>query len=158
MTGYSQTTEDELISLVLDEVAEFSRSLERIEERIASAEGESRARWQVLNALSSGSATVSQIARRLGLTRQSVQRVADLLERERMVESKKNPDHKRAPLIAPTARGRRTLKKLEKRSRAFRSMVAKKTRKRRLADLRVRLRDVSDSVLEVGEQRGLIED
>jgi DNA-binding MarR family transcriptional regulator len=71
---------------------------------ITHAIGQSSARWQVL-----GSAfepqTVAEIARRLGLARQSVQRVADVLEREGLVVSKDHPTDRRTMLLELTPKG-----------------------------------------------------
>jgi DNA-binding MarR family transcriptional regulator len=47
----------------------------------------------------------SQIARRVGLTRQSVRRTVDLLEAEKVVERVPNPDHRAAELVRLTSRG-----------------------------------------------------
>ena len=47
---------------------------------LARPAGQTAARWQVLAMVEGAPATVAQIARTLGLARQSVQRVADLLE------------------------------------------------------------------------------
>jgi DNA-binding MarR family transcriptional regulator len=71
--------------------------------------GLTSARWQVLGAveLAGRSLSVSQIARNMGLTRQSVQRVANELAIERLVSFNINPDHRRAKLITPTAQGHR---------------------------------------------------
>jgi DNA-binding MarR family transcriptional regulator len=54
------------------------------------------ARWQVLAAVEHAPATVAQIARALGLARQSVQRLADLLSDEGLTAYDDNPDHARA--------------------------------------------------------------
>ncbi len=69
--------------------------------------GLTSARWQVLGALAaSGTArTVSQVARTMGLTRQSVQRTADDLAAGGLIEFRSNPDHARAKLMAMTAKG-----------------------------------------------------
>src|SRR5690349_9895248 len=44
--------------------------------------GQTSARWQVLASLEDEPAAVAQIARKLGLARQSVQRIADILTEE----------------------------------------------------------------------------
>lgn len=61
----------------------------------------SSARWQVMGAVSLAGQplTVPQIARNMGLTRQSVQRLVDELERQGMVALDVNPHHKRAKLV-----------------------------------------------------------
>src|SRR5262245_46135608 len=66
--------------------------------------GQTSARWQVLGALDEASGTVADIGRRMGLTRQSVQRITDLLEADGLVSYLDNPAHQRAKLAALTAR------------------------------------------------------
>ncbi|WP_272800265.1 MarR family winged helix-turn-helix transcriptional regulator [Sphingobium sp. AntQ-1] len=65
------------------------------------------ARWQVLGALAEHGAprTVSQIARAMGLTRQSVQRVADDLRGAGLIVLLTNPDHARSKLMSMTPAG-----------------------------------------------------
>ncbi|EPJ49937.1 MAG: hypothetical protein OFPI_21700 [Osedax symbiont Rs2] len=63
------------------------------------------ARWQVLGVVLEEPKTVSQIARNLGLTRQSVQRLADALVAENMASYIDNPAHARAKLCAVTDYG-----------------------------------------------------
>jgi DNA-binding MarR family transcriptional regulator len=74
---------------------------------LAAEEGLTAARWQVLGAvaLSGRPLTVPQIARRMGLTRQSVQTSVNRLLRETLVEAEENPDHRRSPLIRLTELG-----------------------------------------------------
>lgn len=73
--------------------------------------GLSSARWQVMGAIEIDQRplTVAQIARSMGLSRQSVQRVADFLEEDGMIEYFDNPDHRRAKLLRFTAKGRSAL-------------------------------------------------
>jgi DNA-binding MarR family transcriptional regulator len=70
--------------------------------------GLTSARWQVLGAaaLLQGRAPVAHIANFMGLTRQSVQRTADELEKAGIIEFNPNPHHKRARLVTLTAKGR----------------------------------------------------
>ena len=72
----------------------------------------SSARWQVLGAVEQGSLPVAQIARNMGLARQSVQRTADILAKEGIIVYTPNPDHKRAQLVSLTPSGRLVMKKL----------------------------------------------
>jgi len=80
-------------------------------EYVASGAGQSLARWEVLYIIGegAGSLTVPGVARRLGRTRQGVQRVVDLLLAERLVETKPNPASRRSPLYDLTSEGRRIL-------------------------------------------------
>jgi len=75
------------------------------------------ARWQVLGSmeLAGRPLTVPQIGRRMGLSRQAVQRVANDLEALGFLTFEDNPDHARAKLLVPTAKGRATLEKIGQR-------------------------------------------
>ncbi|SHJ89256.1 transcriptional regulator, MarR family [Bradyrhizobium lablabi] len=70
--------------------------------------GLTSARWQVLGAVAllQGRAPVAHIANNMGLTRQSVQRIADELAKAGIVEFQPNPHHKRAKLVTLTQKGR----------------------------------------------------
>jgi DNA-binding MarR family transcriptional regulator len=70
--------------------------------------------WQVLGATLDEPLPVAEIARRvgLGLARQSVQRVADLLVAKDWARYLDNPRHRRAKLLEPTPAGRRALGRL----------------------------------------------
>jgi DNA-binding MarR family transcriptional regulator len=75
--------------------------------------GQTSARWQVLAAAESGTLTVAQTARVLSLTRQSVQRVADLLVEDGLIESRPNPAHARAGILALTSAGLAVLRTIQ---------------------------------------------
>jgi DNA-binding MarR family transcriptional regulator len=77
-------------------------------EALAKGSGQSLARWLVLEMVQDEPATVSDVARRLGLTRQAVQRLADLLVADELAIYEGNPRHRRAKLlrITPTGLGR----------------------------------------------------
>lgn len=71
--------------------------------------------WQVLGALgySPGPLPVAHIARNMGLSRQAVQRVVDLLVDRGLVALEDNPHHRRAKLVVLTAAGRKALEGAE---------------------------------------------
>src|ERR1700752_2219945 len=69
---------------------------------LARPAGQTTARWRVLAAVEETPATVAQIARAWSLARQSVQRVADVLERDGLVTFEDNPSHRRAKLVRLT--------------------------------------------------------
>jgi DNA-binding MarR family transcriptional regulator len=77
------------------------------------------ARWQVMKVVARQPLTASQIARRLGLQRQSVQRTVDSVREQGLVEVRPNVDHLRAGLIALSDEGRRALAALEQRQQAW---------------------------------------
>ena len=94
------------------ETFQFNGRLLAAGDRLTKPVGLTSARWQVLGAIEAQSLSVAQIARQMGLARQNVQRLADALEKERIVEYAPNPDHKRAKLVCLTERGRSAMKKL----------------------------------------------
>jgi DNA-binding MarR family transcriptional regulator len=75
---------------------------------LAAEEGLTSARWQVLGALAllDRPLTVPQIARRMGITRQSVQASVNRLRGDALIQAERNPDHRRSPLIRLTELGR----------------------------------------------------
>ena len=83
--------------------------------------GLTSARWQVIGAVdvAGHSLTVAQIARRMGLARQGVQRIVNDLVRLGMVALEPNPDHKRAPLVAITDDGRKVMVKVNREQTAW---------------------------------------
>lgn len=102
------------------DVYELAGESRRSSEAIARQQGQTTARWHLLSVVSDGARTVASAARRLGLTRQSVQRVVDDLVSAGQVEFHDNPDHRSAPLVALTDQGRTTLAALLERSEADR--------------------------------------
>ena len=95
---------DALTELVLKVFRLNGRFLE-VADAITSGTGLTAARWQVLGAVLRQPLSVAGIARSMGLTRQSVQRLADVLAEEGLCAYQENPAHRRAKLLAPTQRG-----------------------------------------------------
>lgn len=88
-------------------------------ESLAKAEGQTLARWLVLGTLAEGPEPVAEIARRLRLARQSVQRVADVLADDGLVAYEDNPRHRRAKLARLTPDGSRLLARIDAGQRAW---------------------------------------
>jgi DNA-binding MarR family transcriptional regulator len=61
--------------------------------------------WQVLGGVLDQPRSVAEIGRRMGMARQGVQRVADLLVDRGLAEYRSNPAHRRAKLLACTEAG-----------------------------------------------------
>jgi DNA-binding MarR family transcriptional regulator len=93
----------ELTDLVLVVFRLNGRLLEAAE-RMAEAGGLTAARWQVLGGVLDEPRTVAEIARNMGLTRQSVQRLADVLVAEDFADWEPNPRHRRAKLLRASSR------------------------------------------------------
>ncbi|WP_328400942.1 MarR family transcriptional regulator [Streptomyces sp. NBC_00390] len=113
--GLSDAAPDEMALLVAD-VFEAAGALRRLGERTAQTEGLTQARWQVLSVISEEALTVPQAARRLGVSRQNVQRVANDLVELGHASYTDNPDHKGSPLLALTPGGRNVLAKVTERA------------------------------------------
>ncbi|MGW6706874.1 MarR family winged helix-turn-helix transcriptional regulator [Streptomyces sp. NPDC054956] len=77
-----------------------------VSEELARPAGLTAAWWQVLGAVLGEPLSVAGIARAMGITRQSVQRIADLLAAKGLAEYVPNPAHRRAKLLRPTEAGR----------------------------------------------------
>jgi DNA-binding MarR family transcriptional regulator len=94
---------------LVEDVLECAGALRRYGDALTRPLGQTEVRWAVLSVLSGGARTVPQVARRLGVTRQSVQRVANLLAAEELIESVTNPDNARSPLFRLSRRGEEVL-------------------------------------------------
>lgn len=98
--------------LLIADVYEVAGTSRRSSEALAAKVGQTAARWHVLSVVSEEALSVAAAARRLGLARQSVQRVVNELNSEALVILRNDPNDRRAPLIGLTAKGRRVLSEL----------------------------------------------
>jgi DNA-binding MarR family transcriptional regulator len=94
--------------------------------RLVADIGLTSAWWQVLGALALSPVplTVPQIARNMGIARQSVQRVIDLLNERSLVRLDENPHHRRAKLATLTREGAAAFEKAMKRQRPWAENLA----------------------------------
>ncbi|WP_218713702.1 MarR family winged helix-turn-helix transcriptional regulator [Arthrobacter sp. BF1] len=99
------------IDATLHAIWEANRLLRDEGERMAASAGQTHARRMVLQTAGSG-ATVPDIARRLSLQRQSIQRVADQLVEEGLACYQANPRHRRSKLLLTTPAGNEVLHSL----------------------------------------------
>ena len=109
----------EVLTSLIVPVIRLGASFSRAGESIAAAGGQTLARWLVLESVGETPATVAQIARLLGYTRQSVQRVADLLEQDGLTRYVINPAHQRSQLLRITPLGRKTLSTIQRAQRLW---------------------------------------
>jgi DNA-binding MarR family transcriptional regulator len=93
-----------LTEMVLTTFRLNARVLEAAQ-HLATAGGLTAAWWQVLGGVLDQPRTVAEISRRMGVTRQGVLRVADLLVERGLAEYRTNPAHRRAQLLACTEAG-----------------------------------------------------
>lgn len=92
--------------------------------------------WQVLGALrySPVPLPTASIARNMGLTRQAVQRIVDLLAQRGLVEFRANPHHRRAKLIVLTEAGTATVANAEQAVAALDREIADRVGSARIKD------------------------
>lgn len=122
---------DSALALFIADVLELAGLFRHLADGIARQEGQTQARWYALSVFSGAPLTVSQAARRLGTTRQALQRSADDLVARGLATTEVNPDHRTSPFIRLTPEGRDVLARI--------SRTAASSRRRLLAD-----RDVAD--------------
>src|SRR6476660_628987 len=80
-----RTAAGEAFSGLVIRVLRLNGLLTAAGDALARPAGQTSARWQVLAMVERGAYTVAETARTLGLARQSVQRVADLLEADGLI-------------------------------------------------------------------------
>ncbi len=103
-----------LLPLIVADIFELAGRFRAEGETIAATVGQTQARWQVMSAASGARLTVPQIARRLGVSRQNVQHIANLLVRENWAIFETNPDHRSSPHLVLNERGRAALAQLSR--------------------------------------------
>jgi DNA-binding MarR family transcriptional regulator len=108
--------------------------------------GQTTARWQVLACAEDAPLTVAQIARTLGLARQSVQRVADVLEGDDLIRYEDNPRHRRARLVTLTERGRASLARIQASQRPWANDLGAAVGERRLRQANGVLEQVLEAI------------
>src|SRR5262245_32041443 len=93
---------------------------------LSADEGLTSARWQVLGAVAieKRPPTVPQIARRMGLTRQSVHATVQRLVREGLLELGSNRDHRRSALVGLTEQGLASYRAVDARQVAWVNRLA----------------------------------
>jgi DNA-binding MarR family transcriptional regulator len=100
-----QTEAGALLTDIILETFRLNGRLMEVAQEFA-VEGEiTAAWWQVLGGVLDEPRSVAEIGRRMGMTRQGVQRVADLLVDRGLAEYRPNPAHRRAKLLACTEAG-----------------------------------------------------
>jgi len=138
-----------LVSVIVADIYELAGRLREYGEAIAQTVGQTQARWQVMSAASDRPHTVPQIARVLGVTRQNVQRIADLLAAEGSAEYRDNPDHRFSPHLMLTRRGRAALDQLTKAASGYHARLARKLSPSEVASIHRGLRRLLEALDEI---------
>jgi DNA-binding MarR family transcriptional regulator len=115
----SWTPAGEAFTALLGQIIGLTRRFTVVGEALAKPAGQTLARWLVLEAIDGAPATVAQIARAMGLARQSVQRLADVLVQDGLASYQDNPAHRRAKLLAIAPPGRAALRSIQTAQRAW---------------------------------------
>lgn len=105
--------QQDLLSRTALGVFRLNGQLLSVSEELAKPAGLTAAWWQVLGAVLREPRTVAGIARDMGITRQSVQRIADLLVERGLAAYEPNPAHRRAKLLRPTDEGRTAIAQID---------------------------------------------
>jgi DNA-binding MarR family transcriptional regulator len=113
---------------------------------LARPAGLTSARWQVLGVIDHAPATVADIARTMGLRRQSVQQTADALVTDGLAAYADNPRHRRAKLLDPTPAGRRALAEVERAHAVWADALAASLAPSRIAAATAALRALTDAL------------
>jgi DNA-binding MarR family transcriptional regulator len=100
---------DQALASFIADVLELGGLFRRVADRIAKQEGLTQTTWYALSVFSGEPLTVSQAARRLGTTRQAVQRTTNELVGRGLADTRPNPEHRASPLIVLTPSGREAL-------------------------------------------------
>jgi DNA-binding MarR family transcriptional regulator len=117
-----------------------------VAEGLARPAGLTAAHWQVLGAVLKTPLPAAGIARAMGITRQAVQRIADILEDKGMVEYLPNPAHRRAKLVAPTEQGREAVRRIGPDQAAFADRLCEALGDDKAADMLRQLRELSETL------------
>jgi DNA-binding MarR family transcriptional regulator len=101
----SRTPAGDALSEFVVHVFRLNGLLTAAGDAMAAPAGQTNARWRVLAAIEDAPLTVPQVARAWWLSRQSVQRVADVLAEEGLAVFEDNPGHRRSKLLRITPQG-----------------------------------------------------
>jgi DNA-binding MarR family transcriptional regulator len=135
--------EQDLLSAAAVTTFKLNGQFLALAEELARPSGLTAAWWQVLGAVLGEPLTVAGIAREMGITRQSVQRIADILAERGLAEYLPNPAHRRAKLLAPTQEGRAAIARIGPGHAAAAARLAKALGEQPLAEAVAALRALS---------------
>lgn len=145
----AQTSAKALVPIIVADIYEIAGRFRDHGEAIARTVGQTQARWQVLSAASGRPHTVAQIARVLGVTRQNVQRISDLLVEEGAAEYRDNPDHRGSPHVILTRHGHTALEAITKAAAGYHARLARKLSPSDVVSLQRGLRRLLDALTDI---------
>ena len=107
-----RTSAGEALSRLIVLAFRLDGALTAVGDALARPAGQTSARWRVLAAVESAPMSVAEIARAWSLARQSVQRVADELERDGLIRYDEHPGDRRTKLVTLTPAGAAALRRV----------------------------------------------
>jgi DNA-binding MarR family transcriptional regulator len=146
------TPEQKLLSQAAKIAFRLNGQFYDIGEHLSRPTGLTAATWQVLGAVLSEPIPVAGIARAVGLTRQSVQRTADILVQQGLAEYVPNPAHQRAKLLRPTREGREAVGRIAPAHAAFAQRLAEEVGSDELRSILEKLTLLSEALTTVAPQ------
>ena len=146
------TRDQKLLSALAKTVFRLNGQFLAIGEELARPAGLTAALWQVLGGVLESPRSVADIAREIGVTRQSVQRIADLLVDRRLADYRPNPTHRRAKLLTPTTEGRQAIRRIRPLHAEFADRLAEELSSQTLEDAVAVVERLSETL---DELRGL---
>lgn len=120
----NHTSAADLFSLLTIEIFRTHVSLVSLGDSLIQDIGLTTALWQVLHIVDQEPLPVAEIARRLGITRQSVLRTVNTLKKKGFIALRDNPQHQRAKLVDPLNEGKKRLEIARTRQRDWVSKQA----------------------------------
>lgn len=131
-----------LLTEVILETFRLNARLMEAAQSMAAHGGISAAWWQVLGGILDEPRTVAEIGRRMGVSRQGVQRVADLLVERGLAEFRPNPAHRRAHLVACTEAGYWAIRRISLAQVPFANRISAEVGESRLRETLATMRDL----------------
>jgi DNA-binding MarR family transcriptional regulator len=122
-----------------------------VAQELAAAGGITAAWWQVLGGILDEPRSVPEIGRRMGMTRQGVKRVADLLVERQLAEYRSTPAHGRARLLACTEAGYWAIRQIAMVQRPWADGVARQLNADELRNALTTMHDLV-ALLEAGQR------
>ncbi len=123
---------------------ELTSAMETKAHEIATPHGQTPSHWKVLTSAGNELHTVPQIARRMGLSRQAVQKIANTLVADKLAFYETNPDHKTSPYLRLTPKGIQTVEAIARDHIAWSNAFSKSLTLDHLKTTAKTLRDLCD--------------
>ena len=146
MFSYDESLPNKETNDLIVEVFRLNGLLIATADKLVSKFGLTGARWQVLGAIamSKNPEPVARLARNMGLTRQSVQRIVNEMVDEGMLCFRDNPHHQRAKLVELTRKGKAAFESAVQLQVPWVRALSEGISKKRLVDAREVLISIRD--------------